>query len=213
MRKLILGALAGVLLVGILFAGVNAQTYWQRFDNVLVKNLDVTGTSTLEGATTVGGALTVAGATTFAGGTSTTGAISTDSNLTVGGNATVTGTSNLVGNTTVAGTFAANGTSLTVAKPLWMSRQTSIAVTEGSIITPTGTFQELTAAGAVTGALSAPTAAGQLLILFNSTSNNITLSDGSGQAFAGDIVLGLNDRATLISTQAGSWVELARSNN
>jgi hypothetical protein len=131
----------------------------------------------------------------------------------VAGNATISGTTNLVGNATAAGTFAVNGASLTIANDLAIARQTAIAVTEGSIITPTGTFQELTASGAVAATLADPATAGEVVILFNSTAFAITLADGAGRYFANDIVLDAYDSAILVSTAQGSWMEISRSNN
>lgn len=205
MRKVLAAILVAGLLLGMGAMAVDAQSYWQKFENIWARTLLTTGNAT------IGGDLTVVGATNIPSVASSS--LSTTGNALVGGNATISGTSNLVGNVTVAGTLAANGTTFTVAKTQWFARQTAIAVTEGSVITPTGTFQELTAAGAVGASLAAPSAAGQTLILFNSTANTITLTDGSGQAFAGNIALGLNDSAVLISTQAGWWIELSRSDN
>ena len=194
-KRMFASVVVALILVALLASVAGAQTFWQRMDNVLVKSLYSTGALEVEGVSTFGGA------------------VNASDDAVIAGSMTVSGTSNLVGNTTVAGTFSVNGASLSVAKTINVTRQGAIAVTEGAIITPTGTFQELTAAGGVTATLADPAAAGQTLILFNSTSNAITIADGSGRYFAGNLVLAAYDNATLISTSQGSWMEIGRSDN
>lgn len=205
MRKLIAALLVAGILFGVGAVAVDAQSTWQVFENVRVKGLQVLGDAT------VGDDLTVTDDLSAADLSAAT--LTTSGAATIGGNATISGTSNLVGNTTVAGTFAANGDSLTVAKTLNLARQGAIAVTSGSTITPTGTFQELTAAGAVGASVAAPAAAGRLVILFNSTTNAITITDTTGINLSADWVGAQNDSLTLLSTAAGQWMEVARSNN
>lgn len=227
-RKIIAALLVAAVLVAAFAVSVNAQTFYQKFENIWAKSITTTGNATIGGDLTVIGTLTgapefdggtVSDPTTFgstlvvSGATHLVGAVTADSTAVISGNTTISGTSNLVGNTTVAGTFAANGDSLTVAKTMNLARQGAIAVTDGSTITPTGTFQELTAAGAVGASVAAPAAAGQLVILFNSTANAITITDTTGIALATDAVLGQNDSVTIISTAAGQWMEVSRSNN
>ena len=144
-------------------------------------SLTVTGTGRIDGATTIGGALTV------------------------------TGTSNLVGNTSVAGTFAANGSKLAVAKTLNTVLQSALTLTDGGIITPTGTFQEVTAAADVTVTL-APGASGDILIILNSANKTVTIADAGTTYLASAAALGQHDTLTLIAT-TGAWYEIARSNN
>jgi hypothetical protein len=115
------------------------------------------------------------------------------------------------GNASVAGVLSANGSQLAVAKTLATALQGSLTITNGGTIAPTGTLQEITAAGAVTAVLRAPTN-GEIVILLNSSANNITIVDEAGTALAGNWVGGQNDTLTLIGT-TGSWYELARSAN
>lgn len=188
MRKLILGTLAGVLLVALLFVGVNAQTYWQRFDNVLVKNLDVTGTTALEGATTVGGTLTVAGAMSGAG-ANFTSAISTNSNVVAYGAASV-------------GTF------------LSLSPGATQVVADNGTITPVASYQPISSTGAVGTSSIAAMASGTLLRLVNVGSSTITITDTGTLYLSGDIALGANDSLLLMSKGVGEgWIQVGTSNN
>lgn len=213
MRKLIIPLLLAVLLLTGFVVSVDAQSYYQKFENIWAKSLLTSGNATIGGDLTVTGATISMGSVVAVGTQGISGDLNVTDDVVIADTLTVSGVTNLVGNATAAGTFAVNGNSLSVAKTLNLARQTSIAVTEGAIITPTGTFQELTAAGGVTATLADPAAAGQTVILFNSTSNAITIADGSGRYFAGNVVLGSYDNVTLISTAAGSWMEISRSDN
>jgi hypothetical protein len=56
---------------------------------------------------------------------------------------------------------------------------------------------------------------GQILVLFNSSANDVVLTDGNGvQLGAATRTLGTRDTLTLLySTDIGDWIELAFSNN
>jgi fibronectin-binding autotransporter adhesin len=190
--------LLAVVLVLTLFVNAGAQTFYTTMDNVIMRSLIVTGTSAISGATTVG-TLDVTGAATVG------------STLNVTGASTLTGATNMVGNASATGTLAVNGARLSVAKYLSTALQGAITVTEGSVITPTGTLQEITAAGAVTASLS-PAVNGDIVILLNSSANNITIADTTGQILASNAVLGQGDTLTLVGT-TGAWYEVGRSNN
>lgn len=179
-RKLIVPVLIAALLLVALTVGVNAQTYWQRMDNVLVKSLESTG------AVQVDGALNVDGAATFA-------ALNASGNMATSGNMTV------------------NGERLSIAEWVGAAPQAALTITDGGIITPTGTLQMLTAAGAVTASLASGQA-GDMLILVNTAAQNITVADTTGQLFASTYVMGQWDTLTLVF-YGTSWIELARSVN
>jgi hypothetical protein len=67
MRKLIAALLVASILVTAFAVTVDAQTFYQRFENVWAKTLRSTGAATIGGAATVGGALAVTGNTSTAG--------------------------------------------------------------------------------------------------------------------------------------------------
>lgn len=102
----------------------------------------------------------------------------------------------------------------------WMTIevQTAISVTAGAIITPTGTYQPLTSAAAVTTSTSAAiqngTTDGQLLILRNDNAADTITIDGTGGNVEckADVVLGAEDTLTLIWNSA-DWVCLSGYDN
>ena len=95
----------------------------------------------------------------------------------------------------------------TFAADLTITNVTAISLTAAGIITPTGTYQPLTSAAAVTTSTTTPIAAGatgQLLILENQNSSDAITIDGTGGAVeckadlalaAGDIVMLIYDGA------------------
>ena len=85
-------------------------------------------------------------------------------------------------------------------------------VTHGVPITPTGTFCNLYAAGAVSTDSIVAGTAGDMLILYNSSSATITISDTGTLKISGDTALGQYDSLTLIS-DGTNWVEIAQANN
>lgn len=91
---------------------------------------------------------------------------------------------------------------------------TSITLTMNGWLTPTGTFQPIRAAGAVStsGARIAVQPAGTQLILLNVGSNTITFTETGTLISAGNIALQANDSATLISNGT-NWYQIAASNN
>ena len=116
----------------------------------------------------------------------------------------VSGNSNLSGNLIVDGYYA--GQSETYFIPA-----AATTVTNGAVITPTGTVLELTSAGAVGAELTAG-ADGRLLIIVNVGSQSIVISDTASIESTGDITLGANDTLTLIGSGV-KWYQIAASNN
>lgn len=89
--------------------------------------------------------------------------------------------------------------------------RTAITVTNGGTLNPTGTYQRITAAGAVGQSLAAKPA-GTVLILVNVGAQTITFTETATLISAGNIVLGATDSATLIS-DGTNWTQIAASNN
>lgn len=89
--------------------------------------------------------------------------------------------------------------------------RTAITVGNGATVNATGTYQRITAAGAV-GASLAIEPAGSIITLVNVGSNTITFTETGNIISAGNIALGANDTATLLS-DGTSWYQIAASNN
>ena len=104
---------------------------------------------------------------------------------------------------------------LTADDWLILTPSTVISVTSGGIITPTGTLQGLTSAGAVTTststAISNGTTSGQLLILFNKNASDAITIDGAGANVecGGNQALGATD-ALVLQWQTDDWECIAK---
>lgn len=92
--------------------------------------------------------------------------------------------------------------------------RTAITITNGGFLTPTGTYQRVTAATAVgmSGARIAVQPAGTELLIVNVGANTVTFTETGTLISAGNIALGPNDSAFLIS-DGTNWTQLAGSNN
>lgn len=101
--------------------------------------------------------------------------------------------------------------SLRVANFFRLQPRTAITVANGSTVDTTGSYQRLTAAGAVAASLSIEPA-GSVVTLVNVGSNTITFTETGNIISAGNIALGANDSATLYS-DGTSWFQVAASNN
>jgi hypothetical protein len=183
MRKVIVPLIV-VLLVAMVVVPVSGQAFANTFDHILTQTLRTTGDATIGDDLAVADTLTVTGAAAFNGG----------SNL----GATSSSSLNVSGATSI-GTFVS------------IAPQGAVVVTEGSVITPTGSFQRIEAAGSVTGSLGVPQS-GQIVTLMNSSANAITIADTTGQVLSANAVLGQWDTLTVIG-YGSAWHELARSNN
>lgn len=172
------------------------------------------------------GDLTASGATALNGGiTADTRAFSvadTTGNTVVSGTLTVSSTANMsaqpivnIGNagtdfgsdgglTTAAGvTVTSGGLTLSdgdavIADYLQITAQTAISVTDGGVITPTGSYQPLESAGAVTATLSACGTAGRVYIFVNTVAQTIIITDASNTVLSGNASLGQYDSLTAI---------------
>jgi len=93
--------------------------------------------------------------------------------------------------------------------------RTAIAITNNGYLTATGTNQRITAAYpgvGTSGANIAVKPAGTILILTNVSTNTITFTETGTLISAGNIALGANDSATLLS-DGTDWYQIAASNN
>jgi hypothetical protein len=92
--------------------------------------------------------------------------------------------------------------------------RTALTVTMNGTINSTGTYQRLTAAGAVSVSGDNVTIkpAGTILTLVNAGAQTITITETANIKSAGNLVLGTLDTATLIS-DGSDWYQLAGSNN
>lgn len=93
--------------------------------------------------------------------------------------------------------------------------RTAITVTMNGWLTPTGTYQRIrNESGAVStsGAKIAVKQAGTILTLVNVGANTITFTETGTLVSAGNIALGANDSATLIS-DGTNWTQIGASNN
>jgi len=87
----------------------------------------------------------------------------------------------------------------------------ALTVANGSVVDATGTYQPLTAAGAV-GAGLVVEPAGSVLILVNVGAQTITFTETATLISAGNIVLGATDSAVLVSNGT-AWTQISASNN
>ena len=92
-----------------------------------------------------------------------------------------------------------------------------VVVTEGSTITPTGTYQPISSASGVTTSTSTAiadgTKVGQILILVNENASDVIVIDNGGNThLSADISLG-NDDTLMLIWDGADWLELATSNN
>lgn len=96
--------------------------------------------------------------------------------------------------------------------------QTAIAVTDGAVITPTGTYQPLTATGSVTATLTTSSdfvTAGDVLILINANStvtSTVNIADSGTAKLTAAAALGQYDSLTLWF-DGTNWIELSRADN
>ncbi len=88
----------------------------------------------------------------------------------------------------------------------------ALTITAGGTITPTGTYQRITAAAARGTSSVVGHAAGRILVLVNVGSNTITLTDTGTLKLSANAALGQYDTITLQS-DGTNWIELAKANN
>ncbi len=88
------------------------------------------------------------------------------------------------------------------------STYTTVTVTSGSTITPTGMYQRLTSAGNLgTSSIANPTA-GRLLVLVNVANTTITLTDTGTLKLSGNAALAQYDSIQLMG-DGTNWIQIA----
>jgi hypothetical protein len=183
MRKLIAAVLVAAILVTAFAVAVDAQSTWQKFENVWAKSLRTTGDLT------VGDDLTVVG--------DISGAMLPTS-INASGNVDVTGNLEVVDHIANSGQeYYITGSAYTV--------------TDGATITPAEALVELTAAGTV-GASVATCTDGQWVMFVNTAAQTITITDTGSVRLAGDWAGAQTDTLTLACIGV-LWYEMARANN
>lgn len=98
-----------------------------------------------------------------------------------------------------------------VGATLWTARGTQ-TVTANGWITPTASFMQISAAGAVGTSNILTGTAGQRLTIVNGVNQTITISDTGWLKLSGNIALGQYDTLSLIS-DGSNWIQLGTSNN
>lgn len=132
-----------------------------------------------------------------------------DGSLTTAAGLTVTAG----GATITAGGLTLSDGNAVVADFARITAQTSLTVTDSTAFTPTGSYQPITAAGAVTPTLATSGyTAGDILYLVNNSAQNIVIQDTGNQVLASSYTMGQYDTLTL-RFDGTRWVEIARSNN
>jgi len=114
-----------------------------------------------------------------------------------------------------AGAFASLSTTgdITSGDDFLVSAQTVISPTDTATITPTGTYQPLSSAGAVTVALSASGyTAGSLLVLINTSNTTILISDTGTTKASSAVSLAQYD-AALLWFDGTNWIQIGESDN
>lgn len=132
-------------------------------------------------------------------------------NLGVEQNATVGSNLVVVGTTTLAGPLVSQAAS-TFGTWLGLGAPATITVTQGLEITPGGSYQRLTAAGAVSTGSIVVASAGRWLALTNIGTDAITISDTGTLKLGGNRALGQYDTLLLLS-DGTNWLEVSYVDN
>ncbi len=86
--------------------------------------------------------------------------------------------------------------------------QSSLTIVNDTTITPTGSYQPITAAGAVGTSSITAMSAGYVLTLVNTGSNTITFTDTGTLKLSGNAALGQYDALKLMS-DGTNWIQVA----
>jgi len=152
-------------------------------------------------------------------------AIYVDHDATVGGTIIGDVTGDVTGNVTgdVTGNVTGNLTGdmtgdLTNSIFLVVTAQTAISLTDGGILTPTGTYQQIESAAEVTPTLAITNAAGlryttgTLLTIINTADTTINFADSGNVKSSGATALGQYDSWEL-KFDGTYWIERSQANN
>lgn len=194
MKRLSVMVVLALVLMSVFVASVDAQGTYTK-----IRNLMVTVNAIFSGPVTMSSTLAVTGASTLTGAAALNGGLTMDT--------TAFTVADTTGNVATAGK-ATIGTYL-VATPA-----TTVTVTAGAPITPTGTIQPIASAGAVvsSGLVMTGYSEGTIVMFINTGSQNIVISNTATVNLSGDLTLGAGDTLTVVMEQ-GVWTQLATSNN
>lgn len=129
--------------------------------------------------------------------------------VTVGDDLSVADTLNVTGDTTLASVATLDA--LTVGTLEKWTVANAITVTNGAAFTPTGSYQPITAAGAVTPTLTV-LAAGTKVCIVNTSTQNVLILDANTAKLTGDDTLAQFDMLCVIS-DGTNWLEVGRPDN
>lgn len=93
-----------------------------------------------------------------------------------------------------------------------LTEQTAITVTTDGAVDPTGSYQQLTAAGAVQTSDVTCGSEGDIVMYVNSVNQTITLTDTGALRLTGNFAMGQYDTLTVLS-DGTNCLEIARANN
>ncbi len=120
--------------------------------------------------------------------------------------------SSLIDSNIIAGAALTTTTFMEIGTWLRPSLQSTIVVTNGGTITPTGTYQPISAVAAVGLDDIVIMSDGDVLVLTNVDSNTVTITDTGVIMLSGNIALGEYDTLTLLC-DGTNWIQIATSNN
>jgi hypothetical protein len=193
-KKLITTSLLIFLVPMILALAAASPDYQgtQRFREILV-----TGPANFDGAVDFDDTVNFTGATV--------------SDLTLADNLTVAAG----GLTVTAGGATLTDGDLTIADFTRIVPQDTITLTDGGVLTPTGSMQPISAAGTISVTLNTVCTAGQELTVLNLVAQAITISETTiTDQLSGNAVLNQYDNLQLVCAPGGNvWVETAQVDN
>lgn len=105
-----------------------------------------------------------------------------------------------------------NFTNVDVEDLLRLSPQSALTVTAGGTVSPQGSYQPLTAAGAVGTSSITAGSAGDVVVFVNTSSNTITFTDTGTLKLSGNAALAQYDTLTLLA-DGTNWVEIGQTDN
>lgn len=122
--------------------------------------------------------------------------------------ATIGGTLGVTGASTFGSGLTVSDGNAVIADFAQLTAQTAISVTDGGVITPSGSYQPLESGGAVTATLSSGCTAGRQVILVNTVNQTIIISETATSALSGNASLGQYDALALLC-DGTRWVQTA----